>query len=430
MGVYAPEHADCLRDGNLGDLPGSVLEEMIDSGLLIAADVNESVEAEQTYFRRRASNPYLGVIVEMGQACNLACGYCYQNEYRDSESTLTTELVEGVVSYIHDVARDQESRPVRSFTLGLIGGEPLLQKQRMFELIDATRQAVRAEGWEFGVNINTNGLLLDEQVIREIDRISVTLTNQGDHDLMRPRHNGAGSYSQIVKRLKRHAEHFNLYRTQLSVRYNANALNASYITDVYRMVKEDLGIERTAFELQPTINHDGNILVPTLSRQAFAARYLELNRLKLEYGESLSDFPFPTFSPCAAYSPGNLKVTATGELALCDSFTSPVGGRGAIHEASTRYGEFFEDYHSHNPFHDPDCGNCANVGICGGKLLCKDDLDVTSPTGPCNSLPFELDDYLRFFVDVFPRHANKFRQWRVLGEAAKSAEKVTVRAER
>ncbi len=58
------------------------------------------------------------------------------------------------------------------------------------------------------------------------------------------------------------------------------------------------------------------------------------------------------------------------------------------------------DIDGQDPFNDPQCRNCSNVGICGGKLYCKPD--------PCDFLPFDFDDFLRYFVDAYAHAPNKF----------------------
>ncbi len=70
---------------------------------------------------------------------------------------------------------------------------------------------------------------------------------------MRVRHNGKGSYDQILGRIQRHAEHHNQYETVLAVRFNVNDFNAKYVPEVYHMSKS-LGIRYTQLtSLTPSI---------------------------------------------------------------------------------------------------------------------------------------------------------------------------------
>lgn len=225
-----------------------------------------------------------------------------------------------------------------------------MQKDKILAAVSGMRQLIDRLGVGLNTQVDTNGMLLDEAIVREMDATSITLTNKVDHDTVRVRHNGAGSYDQILGRITRHAEYYNAYDTVLAVRYNVNAFNAKYVPEVYRMVK-GLGIRYTQFDLFNTVNYDYNVLIPTLTGDQFKRLYLDLIKLKVEHGETVTDFPRPTFSPCSGYTPYNLKVTADGRLALCD-------------------------------------------------VYCKAD--------PCDFLPFDLDEFLRFFAETYPSVPSRF----------------------
>jgi hypothetical protein len=64
-------------------------------------------------------------------------------------------------------------------------------------------------------------------------------------------------------------------------------------------------------------------------------------------------------------------TAADGRLALCDAMTNPRGSTDDLLGDAGRLREIFDDINSHNPFHDLQCGNCTNIGICGGKLYCN-----------------------------------------------------------
>lgn len=275
----------------------------------------------------------------------------------------------------------------------------MMQKDKILAAIASMRELTARLDVGLHTQADTNGLLLDETVVREMNALSITITNQADHDKMRIRHNGAGTYDQILKRLRRLAPIFNEHGTVLAVRFNANALNAKYVGETYRMVK-GLGIQYTQFDVFNTVNYDYNLLIPTLTGPQFKALYLDVIRMKVEAGEIVRDFPRPTFAPCSAYTPYNLKVTADGQLALCDAMHTPRGSTEDLQDDIGRLREIFAEISEHNPFTDSQCGNCSNVGICGGKLFCKPD--------PCDFLPFDMDDFLRYFTEVYPDHPERF----------------------
>lgn len=137
-----------------------------------------------------------------------------------------------------------------------------MQKDKILAAVSGMRQLIDRLGVGLNTQVDTNGMLLDEAIVREMDATSITLTNKVDHDTVRVRHNGAGSYDQILGRITRHAEYYNAYDTVLAVRYNVNAFNAKYVPEVYRMVK-GLGIRYTQFDLSNTVNYDYNVLCGT-----------------------------------------------------------------------------------------------------------------------------------------------------------------------
>jgi uncharacterized protein len=397
-----------VREGDTAAIPDAELAELEASGFLVDADLDEVKIAHERYMDSKRNNALLSITIELTQACNLACTYCYQNSYR-KPGAISDDITDKLGSYVRSVV-DSGRRPITDLVLRFIGGEPLMQKKNVVRTIFAMRELTALLDLNLHAQIDTNGLLLDESVIRELDVISVTLTNRADHNKVRVRHNGTGSYDQIVRRLTRHAKHFNEYRTLLSVRFNANAFNASYVPDVYRMVK-GLGINETEFELYNTVNYDYNLLGPALSKEQYKSLYLDLIKLKFEYGEIIKDFPRPTFATCAAYTPYNVKVTADGSLALCDAFHSPVGSIDQLIGGGTdrldAYWETFSEYVEHDPFRDEQCGTCTNVGICGGKYFCKSNPHVD--TDPCDFLQFDMDEFLRFFADAYVIAPDRFR---------------------
>jgi radical SAM protein with 4Fe4S-binding SPASM domain len=381
--------AAALRSGNLADLEADRLAELERSGFLVAADLDERAAARERYVRAKETSALLAITVELTQECNLACTFCYQNSYR-TPGVITWDAIEKIQRYINAVIGEGR-RPVTDISLRFIGGEPLMQKKTILRAVEAIRGQAERLGVVMHTQIDTNGLLLDEAVVREMDTISITLTNKADHDTVRVRHNGAGSYDQIVKRIRRHAGHFNAYETILAVRYNVKGL----------------GVWQTEFDLYNTVNYDYNVLVPTLTREQFKKLYMEIVRLKVEHGETITDFPRPTFAPCTAYTPYNLKITADGRLALCDAMHSPIGALDDLVGDVGRHLEIFSDTAGHNPFDDPQCGTCTNVGICGGKLFCKTNPHAAD-NDPCDFLPFDMDEFLAFFAETYPAMPERF----------------------
>lgn len=396
--------AKAVIEGKLALLEADEVRDLERSGFLVPEDLDEKAAARQRYLTNKESSALLAITVELTQECNLACTYCYQNSYR-ATGAITSETINRIARYA-EAAITEGRRPITDISLRFIGGEPLMQKKKILEAISTLRALAGRLGVTLHAQIDTNGLLLDEAVVREMDAISITLTNKADHDTVRVRHNRTGSYDQILRRIRQHVQHFNAYETILVIRYNVNAMNAEHTPEVYRLVK-GLGVRHTQFDLYNTVNYDYNMLVPTLTREQFKKLYMEIVRLKIEHGETITDFPRPTFAPCTAYTPYNLKITADGQLALCDAMHSPVDSIDNLLEDVGKHLEIFSQTAAYNPFDDPQCGNCTNVGICGGKLFCKSNPHAAD-NNPCDFLPFDMDEFLTFFANTYSDTPERF----------------------
>ena len=397
LAVLDQAQARLVQHHRLSQLPVTTLHELHDAGFVVDAGTDEIAAAHERYLAHRHGNEQLALTVELTQDCNLACPYCYQNPYR-SAGTVTAEDIGHLVAYAERLITAQ-ARPITGIALRFIGGEPLLRRHI---LLDTTRQ-VRCLAVRLGVGANvqadTNGLLLNEEIVSALDATSVTITNRADHDRMRIRRNGRGTYDALLGRLARLAECYNAHETVLAVRFNVNADNADLVADTYRAVKT-LGIRYTQFDIFPMVNHPGNRSVGVLSREDFGRLFLDVVTLKLDFGEIVRDFPRPAFSPCSAYTPYNVKITASGGLTLCDALTSARGEVAALAGPGFAPQDLFPDVAGYDPFLDPMCGRCPDIGICGGRIACRQE--------PCDFLPFDMDEFLRLLVRELPHHPDRF----------------------
>lgn len=396
--------AERLNSGSLEGLSEAEIEQLCDAGFLVDSGVDEINFAHSMYLNRKAENTTLSIIVEVTQECNLACSFCYQNSYR-KDGAITEQGADWVLRYL-DVTLARRGRPFRDVVLSFIGGEPLMQKERLFSMLREARKICEKYDVRLCTQVDTNGMLIDEQVIQVVDSFSVTITNREDHDAVRVRKNGAGSYDQIVKKLRLHADAFNRYDTALSIRFNANVDNHRYVPEIYHMAL-GLGVEDIDFDLHNTVNYSYNGGSLGMSKADFSQLYLEVLALKLASGKVITAFPRPSFAPCAAYTPFNVKFTADGRLTACDAMYSARGNAAKLALGKSTYAETFADLQANDPFRNPVCRECSNVGICGGELFCKSNPDAPD-SGQCDFLPYDMDDFLRFFVQNYPARPDLF----------------------
>lgn len=137
----------------------------------------------------------LGYFFYITGRCNLSCDYCWQREVpgRTSENTKTSQNELTGEEWIEIV----NSIPRISF-IGLTGGEPLLHPD--------FKKIIRHLGGRFRFTINTNGILLDDDMIKNLieskaSNLSISLDGFSDvHDVSRKH---TGLFDHIVERIER-----------------------------------------------------------------------------------------------------------------------------------------------------------------------------------------------------------------------------------
>lgn len=135
----------------------------------------------------------LAVHVEVIAACNLACTHCFAGELPRKTTLSAVELARVF----------GELAALGSFRLGLTGGEPLLRKD-LIDVIDAAT--------ERGLHpcLTSNGLLLDEHTARELGRRDLVWLNislEGATAATNDRVRGAGTFDEVVRRLRAFGRH-------------------------------------------------------------------------------------------------------------------------------------------------------------------------------------------------------------------------------
>lgn len=132
--------------------------------------------------------------------CNLDCEYCYVTEQRGTED-FKAELVSDLITFIKNALKLNQSERL---ILDFFGGEPLLNKRLIQELIDIARKEISVKQ---SYIMTTNGMLLTPDNVDFIlsNNIVTSVSIDGDketHDKYRKTKNGLPSWESIIKNIK------------------------------------------------------------------------------------------------------------------------------------------------------------------------------------------------------------------------------------
>lgn len=152
--------------------------------------------------------PLRQFILKLHSRCNLACDYCYVYEladqtWRDQPRTMNGATIGRAAERIAEHAAAHDLRAVQ---IVLHGGEPLLGGAGYLDA--AAARLRRIEGPRVALTLQTNGTLLDSDILGVLDRhdirVGVSLDGTGaDHDRSRRLPSGAGSHGMVEAALLR-----------------------------------------------------------------------------------------------------------------------------------------------------------------------------------------------------------------------------------
>lgn len=187
---------------DLDDAPSAdraVLEALRDAQLLVPAAARG----------RRAPAPVdpatvpLGTLVlEVAQACNLRCTYCYAGggTYGGTARLMRPELARRAARFLVEASAGRER-----VTLVLFGGEPLLNFEAVAAAVLEGEAAAREHGKQLAVSLTTNGTRFTPEAIAFLGehRVAVSVSIDGPPDVndanrRHPGGGGRGSYADIV----------------------------------------------------------------------------------------------------------------------------------------------------------------------------------------------------------------------------------------
>ncbi len=168
--------------------------------------------------------------IAVTRACNFACSYCYESNR--TGQPMSPEVCENLLKFI------DRHQSLSKLAIIWYGGEPLLGLKPIREL----SAALDERGRSFEAMIVTNGYLLDDRIIPElnrlhIQRIQITLDGSREtHDQRRYQVSGQGSFDVILGNLDQLMA--SDYQGSVQIRVNIDMRNRHEFSQVWHMIRE------------------------------------------------------------------------------------------------------------------------------------------------------------------------------------------------
>jgi uncharacterized protein len=168
--------------------------------------------------------PITEYVVKVASRCNLSCDYCYVYMMAD-QSWRGRPLFpspETVAATARRIGEHVAAHGLDAVSVALHGGEPLLAGAgRIADVVTAIRDAC-PPGCVADLSVQTNGVLLDEPMLRVLRahevRVGVSIDgNRVQHDRHRRGHRGQGSWAGTAQALRLLRDNPDLYSGLLCV---------------------------------------------------------------------------------------------------------------------------------------------------------------------------------------------------------------------
>jgi uncharacterized protein len=193
-----------VADGSrLYDLP-----EGVDADLDALAPLLDELAPES---RRRidgtplAPPPLQSLSLNVAQACNMSCSYCYADEgkFGGRSRFMPFEVARASVDRLIT-----EASPGASLVVGFMGGEPFLHRALIHDVVPYARDAARSAGRSVRFTVTTNATLLTDDDVRFLagHDFHVAISIDGPkalNDAQRPRLGGGSAYDAVVAAMEK-----------------------------------------------------------------------------------------------------------------------------------------------------------------------------------------------------------------------------------
>lgn len=303
--------------------------------------------------------------------CNFTCDYCNVSK---GDAAMSKETARNVVNYA--VAQAKKTGK-SSICLSFYGGEPLLQKELIFDVVDYCAHISAGTDLRFTYRMTTNGVLLDEDFLSfaAANRFKIALSIDGTktvHNRHRSYCDGSTTFADVSAAAKRLLAHF-------PDSYAMMTVNPDTATHLLASVQFLYNIGFRAFATTPnfSVTWAGNELEQLAEQYKqladwYAAKLLAEEALRLPlFDNKLMGYLTPTVleGKCTPAKHG-VSVSMTGEIYPCTQYAYhpqyAIGSVGGIIN-----NQALNDIRQTAAIRPTECQSCALQDRCDNQCGCR-----------------------------------------------------------
>lgn len=268
---------------------GGIVDELVEQGFLVPVDMEEKrYMLEETRSSLYLRNCWRQFTILPTQKCNARCFYCFENDVK--RIRMNKETADQTVKFILQNLRD-----IKEFNLDWFGGEPLLEFNRITEMVE---QINRKTSVPFTSSITTNATLFNKEKVKmavekwNLKRASITIDGLYDEHNKRKAVPGMDAFNitmDNIRHLLNNGVYVNL-RIHMDM-YNKDGLDdiLSYLEEFSCVSNFHLFVEKLFIPLQVEKHVDINRYIKGNEVDKFYYQMMELMK-KHGFVKSFADF--------------------------------------------------------------------------------------------------------------------------------------------
>lgn len=304
-------------------------------------------------------------------ACNFDCPYCFECKTGKFMSE-QTEL--DYLAWLEPQLVD-----AKHFYLTWYGGEPLLSKGTIKRITDAILVMKEKYGFEYSASLVTNGYLLDDEFIKQIDQLCikcVQVTFDGDEEI----HNKYrflnitknGTFSTILSNMKNYCEN-TVSDVAAILRVNVTDENYDSIPALLEKIPNSIK-KRCILLIRWIYGHSdgrspGKEFSEKLKGESPYTNLYPLYQLAEEMGFTTNSFDEGvSYNFCECDFDKAFIIDQDGDIFMCSHSMKKEETVGNVREGFTSQKDFsrYAKFVNTNPFEDKECIACKILPICKG----------------------------------------------------------------
>ncbi|RPJ60671.1 MAG: radical SAM protein [Acidobacteria bacterium] len=389
VGLAAYRRAQIENDELLDDDFYALLSQQ---GFIVKNNVDEVSLVLGAHEKARGSRDSFSATIELTEACNFRCLYCYQDH---PGKHLGNEAQRRILLYLA-----RKMREVPHVHVNWFGGEPLLRFNTLRTLSERlTREAAGAD-CRLTQFLTSNGYLLTPDLATELARLgigNVQITLDGSratHDRLRPLASGRSTYDRVLEAC------VNVVRVgiELMVRVNVNRVNAETVGSLLDdLLEAGVTPKCAVIHAVRTIDHGtcaAGMADACFTNAQFARVWIDILREVAQRG-----FGLPSLAPIACNCPFDLQQTVMigrdGSIRHCsssDGLLARLDGDGTESEHTP----LFDRIKSRRPDDDPACRACSYLPMCMGGCAYLREIGQE----PCNPERYVLGELVALSAPI------------------------------